>query len=70
MIKSKYDKVALFEDGFAYVWQNNKMGLVNKVGEEVVKPQFDTIEHIIKSLKTQIFVTKHNKEIGFIIIHC
>lgn len=60
--KSKYDEVDDFREGFVKIKQNNKWGVANTRGEEVILPKYDNIH----SFKEGIFKVHQNGKWGFI----
>lgn len=58
----KYETGETFnQNRIAIVSKNHKYGIVNEFGKEIVKPEYDTIEHPEESYhESEIFVAKHN----------
>ena len=47
-----YDSISPFVDHIAYAWENNKMGIINSSGKEVVSPRFERISSLITETNT------------------
>ncbi len=42
-ISSKYDKISKFNNGRAFVYKSDKVGLIDKDGKEIIKPEYERI---------------------------
>lgn len=64
----KYSTAEIFnQNRIAIVSKNNKYGIINEFGKEIVKPEYDTIEHPEESYhKSEIFLAKKGKNLVLI----
>lgn len=63
-ISAKYDKIGKFDHaGLAMVTQKGQVGVINKEGKEIVKPQYD---HISNFGKDGLAFTRKMNQVGII----
>ena len=50
-----YDYIDEFKAGYAFVYLNGKMGMINSEGEEIIPPEYDHIDDFGKENQTWIY---------------
>ena len=69
IVKLKYDYVGDFDGDFATVRSNNKWGLINKEGKEIVEPKYNYVHRFGENFKANLkgkiyYFDKEGKEIN------
>jgi hypothetical protein len=63
-ISAKYEKIGKFDhSGLALVYHNGLVGLINKEGKEIIKPEYDRISGFGKDGRA---FTRKNDQVGMI----
>jgi hypothetical protein len=63
-ISAKYEKIGKFDrSGFAVVYQKGLVGVINKEGKEIIKPEYD---HISGFGKDGLAYTRKKDQVGII----
>lgn len=65
-ISNKYDKIGKFTQGHAFVYKSDKVGLIDKDGKEIIKPEYEKISPFGND---QIAYTYKKGKVGLITIN-